>query len=326
MSVLMSEPLEPPARPSITFRDLPFEIRRQIWQECIPAQTILATLDRQDQEQSDNFSCLKAAISRQHQPPAISQVCYEARQVAFEDRGAPTKLSSRTREHEGREVTDEVVAWFNPERDTILARDFPSDPGPYNLTPDALGFIKATRRVAFDQIVARCVPRNKLVVDLVPEEQGRELFYAAGTWCIHATRDAVANGIDGLFGHGQTVMMVDIEDTEKLGELARLHSSDAPRSEGHSFLSAAQNPNGADELRRLACAENGHLQRQVYRSVLEKMWHSYQMWIQFVYFWNPWVYREMPEVKVVAVFCLCKRKDHVEIVDKYQHPVASATD
>jgi hypothetical protein len=104
------------------FRSLPAEIRILIWDLALPTRTIAIVSSHPGRPTSGGLSWYK--FEAKYQPPAIANVCREARKVAFR-RGALLGLENSL--HRGRlpmfqpkgTTCAREWSWFDPSRDTI---------------------------------------------------------------------------------------------------------------------------------------------------------------------------------------------------------------
>lgn len=109
------------------FGDFPTEIRLAIWRLCLPHRVV--ELDQQpvdiiwDEDEEDDPTCPANSLTQLHNkaPPAVTRVCREARQVAFE-RGHKLPWFPDPRDPENTQDFAKYMAfdlWLDPERDII---------------------------------------------------------------------------------------------------------------------------------------------------------------------------------------------------------------
>ncbi|ROW06155.1 hypothetical protein VMCG_04478 [Cytospora schulzeri] len=212
------------------FRNLPVELRYEIWSFCIPDQLVIVLLDCDPHRSRD----LRKAARSQRRLPTISQVCHEAREVTLSS-GSLLDLGIWTLEKEGYcrargldprtmlpgqdtvVITDQ--AWFNPKKDTLGFFGRPPGRREFNiehtlpkfqLTHDCMEVLKASNRIAFSTLS----PHKRLGLDQSPpflissdREDKDSRIYIAEQICIDAPLSkAIDTGLCGLFGEKNVIM------------------------------------------------------------------------------------------------------------------------
>ncbi|KAH8774468.1 hypothetical protein F5883DRAFT_546874 [Diaporthe sp. PMI_573] len=247
----MSHSKQPAATSFHCFPQLPKELRRAIWRECLPSRVLDLDVPRADIIFQDlpkeirgtvhcELSCTSAHNSR---PPLITQVCFEAREVASETGG----LTNFRDLWDGHNVNMWGAGgsirrcWFDPARDGIHLNWDPvyeaewmttcEDPIPVLLSLGA----KAARGASLPWETA------------VSSDDSMELLKQAGQsymLCvyrpisIHATReDAVRSGLFSLLGE-ERVVLVDAADDARIrlfDDFNRLHGSSKDAQTAYFF-------------------------------------------------------------------------------------------
>src|SRR5277367_3810584 len=74
-----------PAKEFTLFPQLPLDLRRAVWQQCLPHRVM--ELDAPSQAKVETYCELYRTSALNMRPPVITRVCRESRDVAFENAG-----------------------------------------------------------------------------------------------------------------------------------------------------------------------------------------------------------------------------------------------
>ena len=188
---------------------LPFELRRAIWQACLPQRIVHIHFE-------GSIRCFHTSLRDQRRFPVIVHVCREARQVAFE-----TGNMSFPNEN-GRDMY-----WFDTARDTLKLGSWEVVHRPDLRIPDALGeleryvgksqrFVETSMHSLNMQLCFESLKPGK--VEFIVPVQSRGVSF------IHITRqEAIEKGLFGL--HGDSAVLIDALDLKKLQEYTLLSRS-----------------------------------------------------------------------------------------------------
>lgn len=236
----MSHSKEPAATSFHYFPLLPKELRQAIWRHCLPSRVIDLDDPRPDiifedlrEELKGTVSCeLGLTSAHNSRPPLITQVCFEAREVASET-GGLTDFRDLW-DHRGVNIWGTggytQSCWFDPARDAIHLNwellyegdelILPENPIPAFLSVSAKagrGGSLTWASATFDSI------------ELLKQAGQSYTLSVHLPISIHARReDAVRSGLFGLFGE-ERVALVDTGDDARIQQFDnfnRLHGSE----------------------------------------------------------------------------------------------------
>lgn len=225
----MSHSKESAAASFHCFPLLPKELRRAIWRECLPRRVLELDVPRADliaqdlpKELKGTVSCtLGSTTAFNSRPPLITQVCFEAREVAFET----GRIVDFRDLWDGSNVniygTGVSVrgCWFDPARDAIHLNWDPvyevewmttcEDPIPVLLSLSA----KAARGASLTWDSATSSDDS---MELLKQAGQSYMLCVFRPVSIHARREhAVRCGLFGLFGE-ECIVLVDAGDDARI--------------------------------------------------------------------------------------------------------------
>lgn len=234
------------------FPRLPKEIRRAIWRHCLPRRVLEFDVPRPDiifqdlpEELHGTVSCeLSSTTAHNSRPPLITQVCFEAREVAFET----GRLADFRDLWDGYNVnvwgtgTPMRRSWFDPARDAIHLHWEPLYDAEWTISEDPIPVVLS--------LGAEAARGASFTWDSAPSsDDSMQLLKQAGLSCmlcvyrpvsIHACRkDAVRSGLFGLFGE-ERVVLVDVGDDARIrlfDDFNRLHGSSKDAQTAEFFQS-----------------------------------------------------------------------------------------
>ena len=247
----MSHSKEPAATSFHCFPQLPKELRRLIWRECLPRRVLELDRPRPDvifqdlpKELRGTVHCeLVSTTGHNSIPPLITRVCFEAREVAFET----GRLIDFRHLWDGSNVNicgtgpPMFSSWFDPGRDAIHLNWDPvyeaewmttcEDPIPVLLSLGA----KAARGASLPWETAVSSDDS---IELLKQAGQSYMLCVHRPISIHAPReDAVQSGLFGLLGE-ERVVLVDAADDARIrlfDDFNRLHGSSRDAQTAYFF-------------------------------------------------------------------------------------------
>lgn len=233
------------------FPQLPKELRKAIWRECLPRRVLELDVPRADllaqdlpDELEGTVSCrLEDTTSLNSKPPVIAQVCFEAREVAFET----GRLIDFRDLWDGASVNVHGTAgpryacWFDPACDAIHLHWNPlyevewmttcDDPIPALLSLGA----EAARGASLTWDGANSYDNT---MTLLKQAGQSYMLCLSQLVSIHASHeDAVQSGLFGLLGE-ERVVLVDAGDDSRIrlfDDFNRVYGSSQDCQTAHFF-------------------------------------------------------------------------------------------
>lgn len=222
------------------FPRLPKEIRRAIWRQCLPRRLLEFDVPRPDiicedlpEELQGTVSCeLSSTTALNSRPPLITQVCFEAREVAFET----GRLANFRDLWDGYNVnvwgtgTPMRRSWFDPMRDAIHLHWEPLYDAEWTISENPIPVVlslgaSAAQGASFTWESATSSDDS---MQLLKQAGQSYMLCVYRPVSIHAChKDAVGSGLFGLFGE-ERVVLVDVGDDARIrlfDDFNRLHGS-----------------------------------------------------------------------------------------------------
>ena len=256
----------PPSPSSSTtfhlFRLFPLEIRRAIWEFCLPHRIVEIDYPVDRNEWNPPRVCNLATVTTTNaRPPAISRVCHEAREVALRHGGECGVVEGKGEEPYYSYYQFPPGPWIQPGRDTLhlhwtpgsLFNDLYWNPDNPDRAIELLHYLAARMRAPAISIMAELVlpfrcwswvdaniksPEDTAAVEVLSQRD--EYMVVLDMIILHARLDvATRSGLFGVAGD-ERVKLVDPDDwavMEEYGRLWRLHGS-AQDVEAAEFFSS----------------------------------------------------------------------------------------
>lgn len=229
-NIKMSEPDASKQKP-FPFMDLPVEIRRKIWKECLPSRVMEIDGVLWNRTRICHL-VYSGRINRKL--PAITHVCAESRAVVSENGRWEPMTGPRGK------------VWWNPERDLVFQHWRPLDNlimwGEYDdLAPDLLKYNGRCRGLGvIAQRICPFFPSGNCTRDTqlqVPEwscdeigqfRQSRDWWISMDMVVLHVSEEAARqSGLFGLLGDAP-VQLVDVNDTKRIAQFQEFSASASP--------------------------------------------------------------------------------------------------